>query len=301
MAIISIDTDFEFIRRLITLRKKNKDTDLQASMRQEKRNTLHLRITRFREGQAMYMPGVATLRDEGVKPVTPSAHDIIHHPAGVPANQKPAEESSKGNLIPEREYLWLPSAIPQEMREQACVPGLVKIETRFQLAVMDDALVHLRRQICISSSVREHTRTNGGGTSQKLGARSQDVLNRFREKISRCAGRYRAAYAALTSLDPDGDWKERLLVLKNEDLCSLHRKRDDEGSKKKKKRKLHEIDRPSEGRREMSWIWLHNGPLGRPTMENMTADQINDGKRHRLSTHMISLTSIQICVPNGVE
>lgn len=157
MVIISSNINFKFIRRLITLRTKNKATGLQASVRQEKRNTLHLQITRLREGQAMYMPGVAVLCEEGVRPVTPSAHNIIHHPASVPTNQTSAGESSKSNLIPERENMWLPSAIPQEMREQACVPGLVKIEKHFQLAVMDDALVNLCCQIRISSSVREHT------------------------------------------------------------------------------------------------------------------------------------------------
>ncbi|KAF7982533.1 hypothetical protein HWV62_28158 [Athelia sp. TMB] len=269
--------DLEEEQRLIILWTKNNSTDLQASVRQEKRNTLRLRIARFRETQITYMPGVAVLRNEGVKPVTPSAHDIVHHPAGVPPKQKPAGES-KDNFLPEREYLWLPSAIPQEMREQACVPGLIKIETCFQLAVMDDALVNLRRQIRISSSVRGHTQANGGGTSQKLGTRSLAVVARFREKIDRCAARYRAAYAALMSLDPNGEWKTRLFVLQNEDLRSLHRKREDDGAKPKK-RKRGEPDRPSEGWRQLSWIWLHNGPLGRPTTETMTSDQVNDNMR----------------------
>ncbi|KAF7965909.1 hypothetical protein HWV62_40974 [Athelia sp. TMB] len=298
-AFVANALDLEEEQRLITLRTKNKSTDLQASVRQEKHNTLRLRITRFRETQAAFMPGVAVLREEGVKPVTPNAHSIIHHPSGVSPKEKP-EESSKDSFLPEREYLWLPSAIPQEMRAQACVPGLIKLETRFQLAVMDDSLVNLRRQIRISSSVRSHTETNGGGTSQKLGTRSAAVLARFREKIDRCAGRYRAAYAALLSLDPDGEWKQRLFELKYEDMCPLHRKRDDDGAKKKK-RKRSERDRPSEGRRQLSWIWLHNGPLGRPTTENMTPDQVNDGKRFYLLMETTSLMFPQICVPNGVE
>ncbi|KZP28679.1 hypothetical protein FIBSPDRAFT_728847 [Athelia psychrophila] len=248
-AFLSNALDLEEEQRLIILKTKSKATDLQASARQEKSNTLHMRIARFREMQVVYMPGVA--------PLTPTAYDI---------QQPTASDSSH---LPELECLWLPSAIPRDMRDQACVPGLVKTETRFQLALLDDTLVNLRRLLRISATVREHTRSNGAGTSQRLGSRSQNVLHRFTDKIARCVARYRAAYAALMSFDPTGDWKDRLQELKPDDVRSPHRDH----------RKHNDTTRPSEGKRELSWIWLRNGPLGRPTMENLTPEQITDDMR----------------------
>lgn len=224
--------------------------------------------------QIAYMPGVPEIREDGTIPSTPSAHDIINHPTGRPSTQK-----ETASLLPEREYLWLPSAIPKDMRGQACIPNLVQMELRMQLAVADDSLDNLRRQLRIASTIRYHSRTSGAGTSQRLGSRTQSVLQRFADKVERCTARYRAAYAALVSLDPDGEWTERLLPLKAEDIRSPHRDLDEDvPSSKKKARKKNDRSRPSEGKRELSWIWLRNGPSGRPTLDSLTADQISDGE-----------------------
>lgn len=230
------------------------------------------------------MPGIAQLRQEGVAPVTASADDIVNHPTGRPTAQK----SSPANVtIDQLEYecIWLPSAIPREMRDQACVAGVIATETSMQLALMDDSLDNLRRLLRISSTIRADKRTNGGGTSQRLGTRTQSVLGRFTDKIDRTAARYRAAHAAMMSLDPAGEWTNRLQELKPEDVRSPHRDRD-EDKKKKKKHKAQDApeerrDRPSEGRRQLSWIWLRNGPQGRPTLENLTKEQISPGKLNR--------------------
>lgn len=243
-------------------------------MRQEKRNTLRLRITRFQEMQIVYMPGVPEIREGGIAASTPSAHDIINHPTGRPSTQK-----ETASLLPERECLWLPSAIPKAMRDEACIPNLVHMELRMQLAIADDSLDNLRRQLRIASTIRYNNHIDGAGTSQRLGSRSQSVLQRFADKIERHTARYRAAYAAIVSLDPDGEWKERFQPLKPEDVRSPHRDRDEDvPSSKKKARKKNDRSIPSEGKRELSWIWLRNGASGRPTMDNLTADQIGDGE-----------------------
>ena len=259
---------------------KPKPTLLQASALEEKRNTLRRRIARFRDAQAMHMPGVVELRaEENFAPVTPGAYNIIHHPMGRPSSaQSPFEDSQRD--LPENVPIWLPSAIPQHMREKACPPALVETEARMQLALMDDSLDNLCRQLRIAATIKDHKRHNGGGTSQRLGTRTQHVLARFEEKSNRFAARYRAAFAALSSLDPDGAWKQRLFELKPEDIRSPHRIRDEDlPSKKKKNRQKNDRSRPSEGRRKLSWIWLRKGPLGRPTMDNMPSDLTGDGKR----------------------
>lgn len=221
------------------------------------------------------MPGLATLREEGVTSATPTNYDTIHHPPGHTSAKDPKSVKPPSS-IPENECLWLPSAIPQHLREQACIGGLVKMEARMQLALLDDSLSNLCRQLRISSTIRTHAKSNGGGTSQRMGTRTQNVLQRFSEKIDRCAARYRAAYSALLSLDPNGKWRERLHVLKPEDVRSLHRSRDEDKAPSKL-RKLRK-DRPSEGRRELSWIWLQNGPDGRPTMHSDNSDRTGKGE-----------------------
>lgn len=224
--------------------------------------------------QIVYMPGVPEIHEGGIAASTPSAHNIINHPSGRPSTQK-----ELASLLPERECLWLPSAIPKDMCNEARIPDLVQTELRMQLAVADDSLDNLCRQLCIASTIRYHSRISGAGTSQRLGTRTQSVLERFAEKIARCSAHYRAVYAALVSLDPDGEWKERLHPLKAEDVRSPHRDLDEDVlSSKKKARKKNDKSRPSEGKRELSWIWLRNGPSGRPTMDNLTEDQISDGE-----------------------
>ncbi|KAF7967413.1 hypothetical protein HWV62_34385 [Athelia sp. TMB] len=266
-------------QQLFILRTKSKETTLQASVKEEKRNTLRLRIARFRETQAIYMPGVAELRHEGRTPAMPSLFDIVHYPPGRPCPKTPSF-NSRTSKLPEHECLWLPSAIPAELREHACAPGVIETEKRMQLAIMDDSLADLCRQLRIQSTIRDQRRTNGTSSSQRVSTRTQSVLKRFAEKIERSAVRYRAAYAALSSLDPEGDWKKRLQELKPDDVRSLHRTRDDDDEpRKKKRRKNNNSNHESEGRRQLSWIWLRSGPQGRPRMENLTIEQIGDDIR----------------------
>lgn len=60
-------------------------------------------------------------------------------------------------------------------------------------------------------------------------------------------------YAVLVSLDPDGEWKERLQPLKVEDVCSPHRDLDEDvPSSKKKAQKKNDRSRQSKGKRELS-------------------------------------------------
>lgn len=260
------------------MRAKSKATTLQQASLEEKRNSLRRRVARFRDMQATHMPGVAELlAEESFEPVTPSARSIISQSTGHKKSPSPSNHTENG--LPEDDHIWLPSAIPQEIREKACPSSLVETEKRMQLALMDDSLDNLCRQLRISATVRDDKRTNGGGTSQGLTTRTESVLERFREKTNRFAARYRAAYAALHSLDPEGQWKERLFVLKPDDVRSPHRIRDEDlPSKKRKARAKNDKSHPSEGRRELSWIWLRRGPNGRPTMNSTTSEMTGDGK-----------------------
>ena len=80
-------------------------------------------------------------------------------------------------------------------------------------------------------------------------------------KTDRCAAQYRAAYVALMLLDPGREWTLRLKPLADKDIRSPHRQEDD----------------PTEGKRELSGIWLTSNAGSHPTGQ-VTEDEISDCK-----------------------
>jgi hypothetical protein len=115
--------------------------------------------------------------------------------------------------------------------------GLVDTEKRLRLAQANDALDDLRRQLRVTMGLGHYKNTQVGA-SQRVSTRARSLIGRFKDKTSRCAERYRAAHSALLSLDPNGDWKNRLRILKDEDIKGPRRGEDE-----------------AEGTRELSWIW----------------------------------------------
>ena len=85
------------------------------------------------------------------------------------------------------------------------------------------------------------------------------MILRFTDKVNRCAARYRAARHALMSLDPGGEWRQRLRDLKAEHVKGPQRGEDDE----------------SEGRRELSWIWMMRSQV---EVNDMTAEELGESK-----------------------
>jgi hypothetical protein len=113
----------------------------------------------------------------------------------------------------------------------------------------------------IAATIRDYKKSIG--PSQKLGLKTRTLLTRFHHKTLRCARRYSAAFEALKALDPSGDWTARLRYLDHsQDIRGPHREEDDE----------------SEGKREMSWIWLAGRSDGRPSSEAVTVDEISISK-----------------------
>jgi hypothetical protein len=108
---------------------------------------------------------------------------------------------------PESIRLWLPSSLPASLRESGCVSGLLEKECRLRLAEADDALVALRRQLRITTSVFNYKKTHVSGTGQKANTRARTLLSQLTTKTRLIADRYRAARKALLVLDPDGDWQ----------------------------------------------------------------------------------------------
>ena len=199
-------------RRLLKERAQPKLSTLQSAEINEQRGVLHRQIRKWQLVQTFYLPAVSAWRageftDDG---------DVVH---------------AKDTL------LYLPSGCPSTM---AIPEDLVAMEIRMRIAQADDALTELRRLLRISSGLWQYKRTQVG-PSQRAGTRARSLISRFKDKIDRCADRYRAARRALVSLDPQGaEWSQRFRELKAEHVKGPRRTEEDK----------------SEGRRELSWIWM---------------------------------------------
>jgi len=128
--LIHTANDHSLVTRYV-LRTACKDAitpNLKAAL-QEKRNVLQHRITLWRQVQILYMPGVSGLQ-------------------AVLADGSYEDDTSTGDAHPETLHLWLPSELPEEVR-QSCSLGLLDKEVHLCQAQADDALHHVRRQIHI--------------------------------------------------------------------------------------------------------------------------------------------------------
>ena len=147
------------------------------------------------------------------------------------------------STLPESVNLKLPSALGPALRG-SYILGLAETEQRLRLAQAHDSLDDLRRQLRITMGLRHYKNTQVGA-SQQTSTRARNLIGRFNDKTSRCAERYRAARSALVSLNPDGDWTNRLRILRNGDIKGPGREEDE-----------------AEGTWELSWIWRVNRQSG---------------------------------------
>jgi hypothetical protein len=123
------------------------------------------------------------------------------------------------------------------MRASACLFNLPDLERRLRLAQAHDALSSLRRQLRIVSTLWNYKFTQVG-PSQRVATCARTIIQRFQNKSTRYATKYRVARAALVSLDPEGDWSKTLLPLRDEDVKGPGKGENE-----------------TEGTRKLSWIW----------------------------------------------
>jgi hypothetical protein len=200
--------------------KRGQGLYVEGAMEQ-RRATLCDRIESWRSIQPLYMPGIIQLCQ-----TNPTR-----------TNAMPTDQDAEK---PEAIKLWLPSSLPVGLRATGCISGLVDKECRLRLAEANDALVALRRQLRITSGVFNYKKTHVSGTGQRANTRARTLLSQLTTKTRLIADRYRAARNALSVLDPNGNWQRRLLPLRSEDIRAPTMTDDD----------------VSEGRRELSWIWV---------------------------------------------
>lgn len=166
--------------------------------------------------------------------------------------------------------LFLPSSLPailsHDIRTTGLTPGLMDTEKRLRLAQADDALAEVRDQRRTLTGLVIFKKLNVSGTGQKANTRVRTLFKRFNNKTVSAAERYRSARRALEVLDPDGDWKVRLQVLKPEDIRGPGREEIDTRERRPDQ---------AEKRREPSWIWLvprsETGPDATSAEEHLDA------------------------------
>lgn len=248
------------LRRVLVWQASKKITTLGAAELQEKRHSLRRRIDAWRTIQQLYMPCIEQVRSAASENTSNASHSSSTRPSTPDtASDTPSSVTEQ----PETTPLFLPSAIPSSFWSTGCASGLVDKERRLRLAQADDALNELRRQLRISATLLDFKKVQVGGGSQKMNTRTRSLMSRFWDKTMRCAEQYNAAYQALLTLDPNGNWTARLKVLDYKTDLRSPRRDDDDDSR--------------ETRRELSWIWLTSRE-GAPLRAVSSADEINDSK-----------------------
>ena len=155
---------------------------------------------------------------------------------------------------PEKILLYLPSSLPNSVEYDR---RLLEIEWKLRHAQCTDALDDLRDSIRLRSYIYIDKRRFQRG--QKANTCSRSILMRCDEKVTAAADRYRAGRGALLNLSPLLDkvgWQSALRVLLHEDTLGMSIDSEDTRNKKRKR----SSNRPSEGHRTVSWIWMGMSP-----------------------------------------
>ncbi|KAG6825043.1 hypothetical protein H0H92_005019, partial [Tricholoma furcatifolium] len=227
---------------------KSTKTSKQLADIQIKRTALQNRILRWRQAQIVYMPCVVALLSS-----TDSGESIL------------ASGDFESSLCqPEKFPLHLPSSLSPLLRSQ--VPELAQKEERLRFAQADDSLAEIRRHRRIISGLYQFKKFNVSGTGNRPNTRIYSLFKRFNGRINRFAARYRAAYSALSGLNPSGLWTSRFQKLEPEHICGPGKEEKD----------------ASNGRFAPSWIWLVPrlpSEDGDPEAELESEQQLEDSMR----------------------
>ncbi|KAI0739804.1 hypothetical protein C8Q80DRAFT_1124130 [Daedaleopsis nitida] len=183
-------------RSLSHRQKKMSGTDTSLTEVQEKRTVLQRRIETWQDLQNLHMLIVTQFHRSG------NADGLAAGATTTTPNSDKAEDIR----------LWLPSALPEELRS-SLAPGLLDKEQRLRIAQADNALDNIRQLRRILTGISDFRRLNVSGTGQRTAGKD------------------------LSDGDLRGPGRE-------------------------------EDERPSEGRFEISWIWLvpraASGPMTPP-------------------------------------
>ncbi len=120
------------------------------------------------------------------------------------------------NPNPEEVNLYLPSAIPSNRRNAACVPNLPEMELQLRTAQCDSSLQGLRTTLRVKTRMVYFKNKNIRG--QREGTRSRSIIDRVHKRAIQFVQKYRAARRAKLSLEGPGQWELTYQELRNEDV-----------------------------------------------------------------------------------
>ena len=208
-------------------------TILQHAKLAESSNTLRNRIENWYQIQLLYMPEAAILRQNESKA----------EKAGCP--ETPAQS------LP----LYLPSSLNLRAR---CSIKLCDFEFQFRYAQAHDALNELRHHLRLRSHLwKFKTRFQRG---QGPSTRSRNLIEQCTHRVNAAAAKYRVARQSLVNLSPRLEkvgWEVCLQVLNSSDIKAMT-----EDEKDMDPAARRQLQRQSEGRRVVSWIWMTPGVSG---------------------------------------
>ncbi|KAF8991837.1 hypothetical protein BDQ17DRAFT_1432817 [Cyathus striatus] len=199
---------------------------------QDKQIALASKIFKWQELQLTYMPEIKHLIASNMEANTD-------------------EMAAKIELVP----LYLPSELPAQLHTVLIIKKAAQIELKLRLAQASGALANIWRHLRIISTVKLFKRLNTSGTGNERNTQMRKLHGSFKNKTQLHADSYRRAYAAISSLDPHGNWQSNLFELKNEDIQGPGQDPDDTSSS---------------GRFEMSWIWLVSNNSSGKTEGNLS-------------------------------
>ncbi|KAF8170461.1 hypothetical protein K438DRAFT_1729650 [Mycena galopus ATCC 62051] len=210
--------------------------DRDAKVR-ELRLALLKKVARFRELQAIYMPGAARaiVRDEAMRDPNTAAPRVEHV------------------------KVYMPHELPEGERGAGCVPGLTEMEAKMRVAQCTAALTVLRGRL----HAKRHfiTFRNDHLTGQKKTTKAGTLIQQLGERVNASAGKYRKGFEGLVALKGK-DFAPHFRELKDDDI----RLDGDNGeSDAAARRKLAMLsagrgaraprNAPGKSKRLMSWIW----------------------------------------------
>ena len=191
-------------------------SDAQKATLLERRNALLHHIKKWRELQAIYMPGVFDTN-------TPD----------LESPQKEKAESVK---------LWLPSQLENTAeRASLCAPNVIDSEKALRFGQLQDSLNELRRARRTRFGLIMFHKIQLAGEGQKTQTKSRAVVQTVQDRITKSVRRYRVAREALLQLERSDDWERSYLKLTNADNRGPGKEREELGA--------------SDGEYFPSWIW----------------------------------------------
>lgn len=245
-------------RRALKYQYDDQNVQKGATTLQERRNILQARLNSWFKIQVAYIPVAQSLR---------AAQHINY--AGTDVESDEDASSPSTDIDAEKAALFLPSQLPPSLWSTGCMVGLHEIERKFWIAQASDTLEQLKEQLCVYSGLVRYKIDQVSGPGQKANTRARNLLVRFREKIARCAERYRVSRAALERLDATGDWREHFRPLLASDVKGPNGQSPDDVvlamSKRPKQSKG-----TGKGHRELSWIWRTCRKIPHPNGEELS-------------------------------